>query len=47
MPFIEDNSDYYCISETGFVRYWSHNGSTNESWPTFAAWFEQVCINLE
>lgn len=47
LPFIEDNSDYYCISKAGAVRYWSHNGSTNESWPTFAAWFEQVCTNLK
>lgn len=47
LPFIEDNSDYFCISEAGVVRYWSHNGSTDESWPTFAAWFEQVCISRE
>ncbi|MFT0869110.1 SMI1/KNR4 family protein [Pseudomonas sp. CAM1A] len=44
LPFIEDNSDYFCISEAGVVRYWSHNGSTDESWPDFATGFEQVCI---
>lgn len=47
LPFIEDNSDYFCISEAGVVRYWSHNGRTDESWPTFTAWFEQVSIALE
>ncbi|EGH65204.1 SMI1/KNR4 family protein [Pseudomonas syringae] len=47
LPFIEDNGDYFCVSEAGGVRYWSHNGSTNERWPTFSAWFRQVCIDLE
>ncbi|MDD0976708.1 SMI1/KNR4 family protein [Pseudomonas fontis] len=47
LPFIEDNSDYFCISETGAVRYWSHNGRTSERWPTFSAWFEKVCVALE
>lgn len=45
LPFIEDNGDYFCVAQTGEVRYWSHNGPTSERWPTFAAWFEQVCVN--
>ena len=44
LPFIEDNSDYFLISQTGEVKYWSHNGTTNEKWPNFAEWFQQVCV---
>ena len=44
LPFIEDNGDYFLISKGGKVRFWSHNGTTNEEWPTFAAWFQQVCV---
>ena len=44
LPFIEDNGDYFLISQTGEVKYWSHNGSTNEKWPDFAAWYQQVCV---
>ena len=47
LPFIEDNGDYFCVSQTGEVRYWSHNGPTNEQWPNFAAWFQQVCVECE
>lgn len=44
LPFIEDNGDYYCIAPSGEVVYWSHNGTTNEKWPSIAAWRQQVCI---
>lgn len=44
LPFLEDNSDYFLISQAGEVRYWSHNGTTNEKWPTFSSWFQQVCV---
>lgn len=44
LPFIEDNGDYFCVSQDGEVRHWSHNGTTNERWPSFAAWFQQVCV---
>ena len=47
LPFIEDNSDYFLISQTGEVKYWSHNGTTNEKWPTFSAWFQQVCVERQ
>lgn len=47
LPFIEDNGDYFCISKTGEVIYWSHNGISNEKWPNMSAWHNQVCINLE
>ncbi|WP_415767155.1 SMI1/KNR4 family protein [Pseudomonas sp. ZB1P45] len=44
LPFIEDNGDHFCVSQTGEVSYWSHNGATNERWPNFSAWFQQVCV---
>jgi hypothetical protein len=47
LPFIEDNGDYFCISKSGEIIYWSHNGSTNEKWPNLPAWHKQVCVDLE
>ena len=44
LPFVEDNGDYFCISSTGEVVYWSHNGATNERWPSIAVWHQQVCV---
>ena len=44
---IEDNGDYFLISQTGEVRYWSHNGTMNEKWPTFSSWFQQVCVERQ
>jgi len=44
LPFIEDNGDYFCISHTGEVSHWSHNGTTNERWQSFSVWFQQVCV---
>jgi hypothetical protein len=44
LPFVEDNGDYYCIDPSGEVVYWSHNGITDEKWPTIAAWRQQVCV---
>jgi hypothetical protein len=47
LPFVEDNGDYYCINPSGEVVYWSHNGTTEEKWPTIAAWRQQVCVDEE
>jgi hypothetical protein len=44
LPFCEDNGDYYCLSRTGRVRFWSHNGTTDESWPDLGAWITDVWI---
>jgi SMI1-KNR4 cell-wall len=44
LPFVEDNGDYFCLSPGGEVVYWSHNGATNERWPSIAAWYQQVCV---
>jgi hypothetical protein len=44
LPFIEDNGDYYCLTKTGGVKFWSHNGVTSEKWDTFDDWHQQVCV---
>ena len=44
VPFIEDTGDYFCISSSGEVFYWSHNGATSERWPNLSSWFHQVCL---
>lgn len=43
LPICEDNSDYYCLDETR-VRFWSHDGATDESWPDLATWIIEVWI---
>ncbi|MBM0142173.1 MULTISPECIES: SMI1/KNR4 family protein [Pseudomonas syringae group] len=47
IPICEDNGNYYCILEDGTVRYWSHDGSSNESWPNLASWIKQAWIDGE
>ncbi len=44
LPICEDNGDYYCIDSNGAVRFWSHNGFTNESWESLAFWIRDVWI---
>lgn len=44
LPICEDNGDYYCITPSGEIRFWSLDGLTEESWPNLAAWIEQVWI---
>jgi hypothetical protein len=43
LPFCEDNADYFCL-EGNIVRYWSHNGDTDEHWPDLGTWIDQVWI---
>lgn len=43
-PICEDNSNYYCITAEGTIRYWTHDGSTNEGWSTIADWIVDVWI---
>ena len=39
LPIVEDNGDYYCVTSSGEVAFWSHDsGRTEESWPTIEAW---------
>jgi hypothetical protein len=44
LPFIEDNGDYYCLTRDGGVKFWSHNGTTEEEWGAFGDWYKQVCL---
>ncbi|MCO6180762.1 SMI1/KNR4 family protein [Ciceribacter sp. RN22] len=44
LPVCEDNGDFYCIVPDGRVRFWDHNGSTDESWPNLATWAKEVWL---
>lgn len=43
-PFVEDNGNYYCLRANGEVVYWSHDGTTEETWVNIAEWRETVCF---
>lgn len=47
LPFCEDNENYYCLTELGEVRYWSHDGPSDENWPNLATWIKKVWIDEE
>lgn len=44
LPICEDNGDYYCIDQSGSVRFWSGNGVSAERWPTLADWIKNVWL---
>jgi hypothetical protein len=44
-PVCEDNGDFFCLTRSGEVVFWSHNGATDERWADLAAWIHQVWIN--
>jgi len=43
LAFCEDNGDYYCL-DGNTVRFWSHNGDTDEHWPDLGTWITNVWI---
>jgi hypothetical protein len=43
LPFCEDNADYFCLVGNT-VRYWSHDGETDEQWPDLGTWISEVWI---
>lgn len=45
IPICEDNGNYYCVLNSGEVRYWSHDGVSEENWPTVGDWIKDVWIN--
>ena len=47
LPFCEDNGNYYCLTKLGEVRFWSHDGHSDESWPNLATWIKKVWIDEE
>lgn len=44
LPVCEDNGNFYCIVPDGRVRFWDHNGSSDESWPNLATWAKEVWL---
>jgi hypothetical protein len=42
LPICEDNSDYYCLSESGEVIFYSHNGATDDKWENVSIWRNQM-----
>ena len=46
-PFCESNGDYFCLSASGQVVYWSHNGASPESWPSLEAWVSDVWLHSD
>ena len=48
IPICEDNSDYYCLSESGEVIFFSHDGGTGEKWENVSIWRNKmIAENLE
>lgn len=45
IPICEDNGDYYCITGSGEVVFWTHNGISDERWADLATWIKQAWIN--
>ena len=44
LPIVEDNGDYYCINNQGGIIFWSHDGTSNEAWPSFSEWACEVWL---
>lgn len=44
LPICEDNADFYCLTPSGSVEFWSHDGPATESWLDLATLIEQVWI---
>ena len=47
LPFCESNGDYFCLQSDGQVVYWSHDGSSDETWPDLAHWISEVWLEEE
>ena len=45
LPICEDNGDYYCFVPDGKIRFWDHNGASDEHWPDLATWVKEVWID--
>lgn len=41
-PIVEDNSDYYCLTTSNEVVFWSHNGITDEKWDSLSSWIQAM-----
>ena len=50
--FLEDNADHFCFdirskAEEPAVVFRPHDGTSEESWPNFAAWVEECWLAEE
>ena len=46
LPICSDNGNFYCIAESGIIEYFSHNGTSKESWPNLAEWIVRVWLKI-
>ena len=47
-PLCEDNGDYYAMTPSSEVRFWSHDErKVTETWKDLATWIEDVWIGEE
>jgi hypothetical protein len=45
LPICEDNGDYFCMTQSGSITFWSHDGMfAPETWPDLATWIKEVWI---
>lgn len=49
LPFLEDNADHYCFDMRSSlpeppVVFRPHDGTSDETWPNFAAWIEECWV---
>ena len=44
LPICGDNGNYFCMNDAGEVVYWSHDGWSDERWPSLAEWIERCWI---
>jgi hypothetical protein len=45
IPICEDNSDFYCVNESGQVVFWSHDGYSHEKWASVADWIATIWLD--
>jgi len=43
-PFCKDNADFYCLTPSEQVQFWSHNGWSRETWHDLAHWIHDVWL---
>ena len=44
LPICEDNGNYFCLTPDQSIRFWNHDGVSDESWPNLATWIKEVWI---
>lgn len=44
LPICEDNADFYCLTGSGQVQFWSHNGKDDKEWQSLGDWIEDVWL---